>query len=154
MDKLKSDFRTYPMKQHWQTANRVLGLWSWLIAFGAIVGTLGLALIFQWARKVVPAFRKIMAGERASYLRTSAQGLTYRLWPFWEIRSGWGDLKSLHRGRLLGDALYLQPTEAIGFPEFAIMLGQPQIHLSSLMGWPDGGLEDELRKFAPQLFGE
>ena len=90
--------------------------------------------------------------RRASYLRTSAEGLDYRLWPFWEIRSGWGDLQSLHRGRLLGDALYLQPTEKIGFLEFAIVLGQPQIHLSSLEGWPDGGLEDELREYAPQLF--
>ena len=140
------------MKRHWQIVNRVLGLWSWLLVFGAILGTLVLAFIFRWARKAPPAFRKIMSGERASYLRTSAEGLDYRLWPFWEIRSGWGDLQSLHRGRLLGDALYLQPTEKIGFLEFAIVLGQPQIHLSSLEGWPDGGLEDELREYAPQLF--
>ena len=95
-----------------------------------------------------------MAGERRSYLRVSEKGLQYRNWPFLEMRCKWEDVKCINRGRWLGDALYLRRAEQVGFPEFTFNLTAPQIHLSSLVGWSEGGLSEDLRRHAPQLFGE
>ncbi|MDH5507071.1 MAG: hypothetical protein OEZ02_07595, partial [Anaerolineae bacterium] len=89
---------------------------------------------------------------KKSYLRVSAKGLEYRNWPFFELRCGWDDVKRIKKGGLFGDVLFLHRAEKTGFLEFAMQLTQYQVHLSSLNGWPDGGLEDDLRKFAPQLF--
>jgi hypothetical protein len=123
----------YPMKKHCQTINQMLGFWSWLCVIAGIVGSLFLLLIFEWARKVVPAFRKMVAGEPQSYLRVSENGLVYRNWPWCEMRCKWDDVKRI-KSRWFGDVLCLARAEVIGFLEFSINLGQPQIHLSSLTG--------------------
>jgi hypothetical protein len=150
MNQNQKDARVYPMKKHWQTINQILGLWAWL---SVIAGSLFLLLVFDWARKVIPACRKMMAGGSRSYLRVSEDGLEYRNWPFWELRCAWGDVKGINKSAWFGDSLALERAEAIGFPEFSIHPGQPQIHLSSLAGWPDGGLEADLHRYAPQVFG-
>lgn len=93
-----------------------------------------------------------MAGEPRSYLRISENGLEYRNWPLFEMRCKWEDVKYINRGRWFGDALCLQRAEEVGFPELAMSLSPPQIHLSSLVGWPKGGPRGDLRQYAPQLF--
>jgi len=150
MDNQQNGPRLYPMKNVWQVVNQVLGFWSWLTAFYSIIGFD--FLFFKWPKKVIPAFRKMMAAEPKSYLRISSKGLEYHNWPFFELRCKWDDVQRINRGRWLGDTLYLKYAEEIGFSEFSVNLGQRQIHLSSLVGWPDGGLEDDLRQYAPQLF--
>lgn len=64
----------------------------------------------------------------------------------------WQDVKRIKTGHWLGDALFLQRAEQTGFPELSINLNPPQIHLSSLAGRKDGGLKDDLRQYASQLF--
>jgi hypothetical protein len=147
-----SHAHVYPMKKYWQYTNQILGFWSWFCVFASIVGSLFLLLVFEWARKVLPAFCKMIAGEPRGYLRISENGLEYRNWPFWEMRCKWENVKGIQKGRWLGDVLYLQHAEEIGFLEFSIKPSQQQIHLSSLSGWPDGGLEDDLRRYVPRLF--
>jgi len=130
----------YPAKPIWQWVHCVLGFWAWLCVFASIVGTLFVLLIFKWARKVIPAFRRVMAGEPRSYLRVSEAGLIYRIFPLGEIRCGWDDVECIHSDRWFGDRLYLRQAEMSGFREFAIHLNRPQIHLNSLVGWSDGKL--------------
>ena len=153
MDNNQGNDHFYPMKKHARIINQVLGLWAWAMVFASIAGSLFLLLGFRWARKVLPAFRKVMAGKPKSYLHISAKGLEYRNWPWGEIRCTWEDIGRINRGRWFGDALCLQRAEGIGFFEFSTSLGQQQIHLSSLVGWP-GELETELRRYVPQAFGE
>lgn len=145
---------TYPMKTFWQLVNQLFGFWAWLCVCTSIVASLFLLLVFRWARKVIPAFRKVMAGEPRSFLRISENGLEYRNWPFGEIRCEWKDLQFIKRHRFLGDTLIVKGAEEIGFAEFSMNLSHQTIHLSSLAGWPDGGLEDDLRNFAPRLFSQ
>ena len=142
----------YPMKKFWQMINQILGLWSWFMEIVNIVEfPLGL-FIFKWQRKVIPAFRKMMPGEKRSYLEISENGLRYRLWPWWETRCSWEDVKRINRGRWFGDALILERADQIGIREFSINLGNPQVHLSSLKGWKNGRLEADLRRYHPKLF--
>jgi hypothetical protein len=143
---------TYPMIKFWQYINRFFGFWSWLCVIASIVGTLFLLLVFKWARKVFPAFRNMMAGGTQSYLRLSSDGLAYRNWPWFEIRCKWEDVRCIKSDPWLGDVLLLQRADPIGFPEFSIFLNPLQVHLSSLVGWAEGGLKDDLRYYAPQLF--
>lgn len=140
------------MKEPWKAVNQVLGFFLWACVFASLAGSLFLLLVFKWARKVIPAFLKMMAGEPQSYLRIMEDGLVYRNWPFVETRCQWEHLQCIKRSRWFGDALYLRKAEEIGFPEFSINLSAKQIHLSSLVGWPDGGLEEEIRHYAPALF--
>ena len=142
----------YPMKKHWQTINRILGFWAWIIVFASIIGSLFLILIFQWPRKVLPAFRKVMAGEASSYLRISPDGLVYHSWPWGELICTWQDVHRLRKSRCLGDALTLRQVRSSGFWEFSDLVGQQQVHLSSLDGWADGRIESDLHKYAPHLF--
>jgi hypothetical protein len=146
----------YPAKKHWQCMSLMLGFLSWWAATGGFFGFLIFLLAPRWetywAKKVIPAFRRMMAGERRSYLRVSEKGLEYRNWPILELRCAWEDIKRIEKGRWLGDALYLQRAEQVGLPEFSVNLGTPQIPLSSLVGWSQGGLQDDLREHAPQLF--
>jgi hypothetical protein len=144
--------RIYPMKKYLKAINQILGFWSWLCVMLGLVEAPITLLIFKWPRKVIPAFRKMMSGERRSYLRVSDEGLEYCNWPSFRMRCEWDDVKNIKKGRLLGDVLTLERVEGIGIGEFAITIGSPQIHLSSLVGWPHGGLEEDLRKYAPQLF--
>lgn len=144
--------RTYPMKKYLKAMNLILGFWSWLCVMLDLVEAPMTFFLFKWPRKVIPAFRKLMAGERRSYLRISGDGLEYCNWPFSRMRCNWDDVKNIKKGRLLGDVLYLERVEVVGFMEFSINIGSPQIPLSSLAGWPNGGLEADLRKYAPQLF--
>lgn len=78
MDDSQSNVHVYPIEQHWQIINRVLGLWTWFVAI-VDVALHPLMLLFKWTRKAVPI---------------------------------------------------------------------------SLVGWPDGGIEDDLHRYAPQLFCE
>jgi hypothetical protein len=142
----------YPMKKSWQMVNLIIGIWVWLFEIINIIEFPLSLFIFKWRRKVLPAFLKMMAGEKRSYLLVSELGLKYRLWPWWEIKCSWDDVKKINKGRWLGDALFLQKMDHIGLLEFSISLGDPQIHLSSLNGWKKGGLEADLRKYRPQLF--
>lgn len=150
MKNSQSSPRFYPMKRRWQIINGVFGFWSWGMAF--VSYSLAIILQWGWGQKVLPAFRKLMAGPAESYLRVSAQGLEYRKWPWYEYCCGWDDISHLKSGRWLGDVLYLKRAEQQGYLEFTIRLGQPQIHLSSLVGWSDGQLAADLRQNAPQLF--
>jgi len=152
MNTHQSEAHTYPMKKYWQYINRFCGFWSWLGVIASIVGSLFLLLVFKWARKVFPAFRNMMAGGPQSYLRLSNDGLVYRNWPWFEIRCKWEDIKGIKFGYWLGDVLLLQRADQIGFPEFSISLSPIQVHLSSLVGWTEGGLRDDLCQNAPQLF--
>jgi len=147
--------RVYPMKNYWQYINRILGFWSWFCELVSIFASFCfsfIAPIAPWERKIIPAFRKMMTGVPRSYLRVSETGLEYRNWPFFELRCKWEDIQCLKKSRWLGDVLYLQRAEAFGFLEFSMKLSPPQIHLSSLIGWQDGGLEDDLQHYVPQLF--
>ena len=145
-----NEVHTYPMKKHMQVINRILGFWAWL---GVVIETFP-ATFFKWgwAKKVTPAYRKMMAGKPESYLQVSAEGLIYRVYPTMELRCTWEDVNYIKRGGWLGDILFLHRAEKIGALEFELLLGKLQVHLSSLEGWPDGGLKDDLRKYAPQLF--
>ena len=152
MNNDQNNARVYPMKKHWQYINQILGFWSWVYEIVSIFASLFLSLIFPWNRKIIPAFRKMMTGAPRSYLRVSENGLEYRNWPLFEIRCKWEDVICIKKSRWFGDALYLQRAEQAGFLEFSINLSPPQIHLSSFVGWQDGGLEDDLRQYVPQLF--
>jgi len=154
MSKHQHEAHTYPLKKHWQYINQFGGFWSWLCLFGYIVGFPYLLLFFKWERKVFPAFRNMMDGEPRSYLRVSDNGLIYRNWPWFEVRCKWEDVKRINIDSLFGDTLHLQRAEQIGFPEFTLNLSPPQIHLSSLVGWKEGELKDDLRQYAPQLFNQ
>jgi hypothetical protein len=152
MNKYQHEAHIYPMKKHWQFLNRIIGNWTWFWTITNVILFPYLMLFFKWMRKVFPAFRKMKAGERRSYLRLSENGLVYRNWPLFELRCKWQDVDRINKGRWLGDTLYLQRAEYIGYQEFSINIGSPQIYLSSLAGWPDGGLIDEFQQYAPQLF--
>lgn len=158
MNQDPNDGRVYPMKKFPQLINQILGFWVWfwtiiVALFWTMVDVIvPLSLPFKWQRKAIPAFRKMMTGKPRSYLRVSKNGLEYRLWPVEEIRCAWEDVNCLHKGRWFGDVLYLERAEITGFSEFSITLGRPQIHLSSLAGWPEGGLADDLRRYRPQVF--
>lgn len=154
MNNDRNHARIYPMKKLGQSINQIMGVWAWLYVFAGILASLFLALIFPWNRKIIPAFRRMMKGIPGSYLRISESGLEYRIWPFTEIRCKWEDVKCIKKRRWFGDVLYLHRAEEFGFAEFSINLSPPQIHLSSLVGWQDGELENDLRHYAPRLFQE
>ena len=132
--------------------NSLLGVWVWLFEIINIIEFPLSLFIFKWRRKVLPAFLKMMAGEKRSYLQVTEHGLKYRLWPWYEIKCSWDDVMRINKGRWLGDALFLERADYVGLLEFSINLGNPQIHLSSLRGWKMGGLQADFRKFRPQLF--
>jgi hypothetical protein len=149
----RNEAHFYPMKQRWQFVNQLIGFWSWFCIFSAIVGSFFLLLLlFEWTRKVFPAFLRIVAGGPGSYLRLSKEGLEYRNWPFNEIHCSWESVQRIHNSRWFGSSLHLQRAEEIGFPEFSVNLSPQQIHLNGLVGWSDGSLENDLRQFAPHLF--
>jgi len=141
----------YELKKHWQFMNKFGGYWTWLILFSELVLFFYLIPFYKWMRKVFPAYRNIMAGEKRSYLRVSDNGLVYRQFPWWEIRCKWNDVKEIKNNPLFGVTLYLHRAEQIGMPEFSINIQTPQIHLSSLVGWADGRLKEDLQKHLPQL---
>ena len=154
MNKPQHEARIYPMMKRWQTINQFSGFMIWWGALSQIVVFPFYLLLFEWAKKAFPAYRRMMAGERQSYLRVSEGGLVYRYWPLYEIRCKWQDVKRINWGRWLGDALYLHRAECIGYLEISPMLGSLQFHLSNLVGWAEGELKDELRRYAPQLFAD
>jgi hypothetical protein len=145
----------YPMKNRWQIINRLIGFWSWFCAFTGIIGSFFLVLLlFEWTRKVFPAFFRMMKGGTESYLRLSKDGLVYRNWPLNEIQCPWKSVLRIHKSHWLGSSLRLQHAEEFGFPEFSVNLGPQQIHLDSLVGWSDGRIEADLRQFAPHLYSQ
>lgn len=135
--------RIYPLKKRWQVIYLVLGWWLWLCHD---------LLILLAERKAIPAeLGKIITEEKRSYLRISDDGLEYVIWKILKMRFNWDDIKRIKKSPLVGDILFFERVEESD-PGFIIFIGAPQIHLNSLVGWPDGGLEEDLRKYAPQLF--
>ena len=152
MDKYQHETHTYPMKKYAQYLNIFLGFFAWVGVYIYIIPIPFIPSISKWTKKVKPAFRKIMAGGSHSYLRVSNDGLVYRNWPWFEMHCKWEDVNRINKAHWFGDTLFLQRADQIGHPEFSINLGPPKIHLSSLVGWEKGGLKDDLRQYAPQLF--
>jgi hypothetical protein len=152
MNNPQHEVHTYPMRKQWQYINQFSGFVTWWgVLFQIIIFPFYL-LLFEWSRKSFPAYRRMMAGERRSYLRVSDAGLVFRNWPLFEMQCKWQDVKSINWNRWLGDTLNLRRAVYIGYMEFSIRLGPPQIHLSSLVGWAEGELKEDMRRYAPQLF--
>jgi hypothetical protein len=97
-----------------------------------------------------------------SYLLLSEQGLEYRLWPLHRIRASWEDVDQIKKSSLpfQGDILTLKNAETSGFHislDFSkgnagITKTAQVIPLYQIDGWQNGRLENELRKYAPNLF--
>ena len=98
-----------------------------------------------------------------SYLLISEEGLEYHLWPAHKVRCMWDDVDQIKKSFLpfQGDILMLKRAEVSGFQKtllsfnkgnFGIVKTVPVIPLFQINGWPNGKLEDELRKYAPNLF--
>ena len=149
---MDSNEHLYPMRKFWQGVNRFAGFWMWLTTFSSIIGGFFLIPFFKWMRRVIPAYRHMRAGEKRSYIKISKEGLVYRNYPLVESRCKWENTVRINFGRWLGDALFIERKDEIGFPEFSLNTRYQQIHLSSLMGWKEGDLEKDLRKYAPHLF--
>ena len=106
--------------------------------------------------------REAVGGGPGSSLRTSSEGLVYRVWPFFTIEGRWEDIDRLVRKQVLGipsDTLYLKQARSTGFlrPGFIsgtarARVGASRITLGGLDGWPDGDLAEEIRRRRPDLF--
>jgi hypothetical protein len=91
-------------------------------------------------------------------LKITPTGLEYRAWPYIHVRCTWSDLDRVAKF-LFSDLLYLQSYQIIG-PSLSIKSfwrrfsfeKQLSIPLSSLAGWPNGGLAADLHLYAPRLF--
>jgi hypothetical protein len=98
-----------------------------------------------------------------SYLLVSGDGLEYCLWPMHKIRCTWDDVDQIKKSFLpfQGDILMLKSAEVSSFQKvllsfnkgnFGVVKTVPVIPLFQINGWPNGKLENELRKYAPNLF--
>lgn len=100
-----------------------------------------------------------------SRLVVRPEGLELFYWPSERISVRWEEVLEIRRKRVLGmleyDILILDRP----FPTFGIRMvgpGEPQrqrshrafVPLSDFVGWPDGALAADLRRFAPRLFPE
>ena len=99
-----------------------------------------------------------------TYVKTSPTWIEYRAGWRYGVRATWTDVERIgifeSLGFLRSDVLYLRQAEAIG-PQITRRLrgwlGLKTtlfVALSGMSGWPTGGLADDLKYYAPQLFGE
>jgi energy-coupling factor transporter transmembrane protein EcfT len=119
-----------------------------------------LILLFFWLWFLLYPFGRLFF----SYFKVSENGLEYRYWPSYGVRCTWDDLEQLGNYKSLGfipyDVLNLKKGEPLGWPITMMMhqrLGlktQYSVPLTGIQGWPNGELANQLRHFAPQLFGE
>ncbi len=94
-----------------------------------------------------------------SYLRISPAGLKLFYWPNYQLELGWDQVDRIAPRKVLFSTrhlLYLKEKASFGS---RTMRGQvlgwgPQrfICLSDFEGWPEGGLAEDLERYAPQLF--
>lgn len=116
-------------------------------------------VLFSFALILMPIGRGIF-----SYLLISDEGLEYRLWPLHKIRCSWDDVEQIKKSSLpfQGDILTLKKAEVSGFHilldfnkgNFGVTKTSQVIPLYQIDGWQNGKLENELRKYAPNLFVE
>ena len=98
-----------------------------------------------------------------SYLKTSPEGLEYRVWPFYTLRCRWEDVdRQVKLPKLFVTELRLKEGEqsgpkwilrsALWFRRLFRMGSELAIPLNSFEGWKNGALAEDLRKNAPHAF--
>ena len=109
-----------------------------------------LAFVFFFAFIFIPVGHGVF-----SYLTLSDEGLECRLWPLFKIRCAWDNFEQIKKlsPPFHGDILTLKKSEVSGFGKgnVGLIKSTPAIPLFMFDGWPNGRLETELRKFAPNL---
>jgi len=93
-----------------------------------------------------------------SFIRITPDGIEQRRSPFRQVKSTWSDVEKFGKFQLVQDVVFIKShlrnrkLAEISTPLNLLIPKQSFILLTGYEGWSEGGLKDDLKKYAPWLF--
>ena len=126
-----------------------------------LIGFILLIVLSPFIAFFIFAIVYILLQPLFSYLQISQNSIKYRKGLTYALSCNWDDIESLGRHQGLArvyDVLYLKRVEPLKWAFFMTFLQRFKVNmryyipLTGFQGWPEGSLDEELRRYAPHIF--